>query len=54
LTKILEMPRRCGDLGTIHLPGDSNKDCKVDFKDFAGLADKWLGCSDPNEDRCDK
>jgi hypothetical protein len=54
LTKILEMPTKCGDLGTIYLPGDSNKDCKVDFKDFAGFADKWLGCSDPNEDRCDK
>jgi hypothetical protein len=49
LTKILEMPRQCGDLGTIYLPGDSNKDCKVDFKDFAGFADKWLQFTDPNQ-----
>ena len=49
LTKILEMPRRCGDLGTIYLPGDSNKDCKIDFKDFAGFADKWLQFTDPNQ-----
>ena len=54
LTKILEMPRRCGDLGTIYLPSDSNKDCKVDFKDFAEFADEWLGCTDPNEGECNK
>jgi hypothetical protein len=49
LAKILQMPRRCGDLGTIYLPGDVNKDCKVDFKDFAEFADEWLGSTDPNE-----
>jgi hypothetical protein len=54
LTKILEMPAKCGDLGTIYLQGDSNKDCKVDFKDFAGLADEWLGSTDPNEGECNR
>ena len=54
LTKILEMPRRCGDLGTIYLPGDSNKDCKVDFKDFAEFANQWLGSTDPNDGGCNK
>lgn len=54
LVKTLEMPRRCGDLGTIYLPGDLNKDCKVDLKDFAEFTDKWLGCTDPNEGECNK
>jgi len=54
LVKILEMPMRCGDLGTIYLPNDSNKDCKVDFKDFAEFADEWLRCTDPNEGECNK
>ncbi len=49
LTKILEMPQQCGDLGTLYLPGDYNKDCKEDFKDFADFADKWLESTDPNE-----
>jgi hypothetical protein len=49
LLKILEMPRLCGDLGTLYLPGDFNKDCKEDFKDFTEFADKWLESTDPNE-----
>ena len=48
LLQILEMPRRCGHLGTMYLPGDLNKDCKVDFKDFAQFADKWLQSTQPN------
>jgi hypothetical protein len=48
LVKILEMPRRCGDLGTIYLTGDMNKDCRVTLADFGELAEKWLGCTDPN------
>lgn len=47
LVKILEMPRRCGDLGTLFLPGDSNKDCRQNFTDFADFADKWLQSTDP-------
>ncbi len=50
LMKVLEMPQRCGDLGTLYLPGDLNKDCKVDFTDFVELADKWLESTDPNQD----
>jgi len=47
LAKILEMPYVCGHLGTIHLPGDFNKDCTENFKDFADFADKWLQSTDP-------
>lgn len=54
LVKILEMPRRCGDLGTIYHPNDLNKDCRANFVDFGELADKWLECTDPNEGKCDE
>jgi hypothetical protein len=47
LYKVLEMPRRCGHLGTIYLPGDSNRDCKENLKDFAGFAEHWLESTDP-------
>jgi len=50
LLKILEMPRQCGDLGTQYLPGDSNKDCREDFADFADFAEKWLQSTDPKGD----
>jgi len=49
LLEILEMPQQCGDLGTMYLPGDLNKDCKVNFADFAGFADRWLDSTDPND-----
>jgi hypothetical protein len=49
LAKILEMPRKCGDLGINYLLGDYNKDCKEDFKDFADFANNWLKSTDPNE-----
>jgi len=48
LAKILEMPRRCGDLGTIFAPADLNQDCKIDLADLAKLAQKWLDCTEPN------
>lgn len=48
LMKILEMPRRCGDLGTVYLPADVNKDCRENLSDFAEFADKWLQSTDPN------
>lgn len=54
LAKILEMPRHCGDLGTIYLPGDLNEDCSENFKDIAEVADRWLECTDPGRDECDK
>ena len=49
LATILEIPRRCGDLGTLFLPGDLNKDCKEDFRDVAQFGQKWLESTDPNE-----
>jgi hypothetical protein len=52
LAKILEMPRNCGHLGTMYLPADVDRDCKVSLADIAELADKWLECTDPNEDGC--
>jgi hypothetical protein len=54
LLRILEMPRRCGDLGTIYLPGDLNEDCSENFKDIAEVANRWLECTDPDGDECDK
>ena len=54
LVKILEMPRHCGDLGTIYLPGDLNEDCSENFKDIAEVANRWLECTDPGRDECDK
>ena len=53
LLKALEMPRQCGHLGTIYLPGDHNRDCKENLADFAEFADKWLRCTDPNDGQCD-
>jgi len=50
LLKVLEMPQRCGDLGTMYLPGDLNEDCKADLADFGEFADKWLGSTEPNQD----
>ncbi len=49
LVKVLEIPQRCGDLGTIYLPSDLDEDCKVDFADFADFADRWLQSTDPND-----
>lgn len=34
------------------LQGDINKDCKVDFIDFAKFAGNWLRCNDPLEPAC--
>ncbi|MCK4294153.1 MAG: hypothetical protein KAY65_13220, partial [Planctomycetes bacterium] len=48
LAEILEMPQRCGDLGTAYLPGDLNRDCKEDFKDLGNFGDKWLGSTEPH------
>jgi hypothetical protein len=50
LGQILEMPLRCGHLGTVYLPGDYNRDCVENFKDFSDFAQKWLQSTDPAED----
>ena len=47
-------PRFCGDDGTVYSIGDINKDCYVDFMDFAELAKNWTQCSDPNITECDQ
>ena len=46
LVKILEMPRRCGDLGTIFSPADINRNCRVDLDDLTGLIEQWLEHTD--------
>jgi len=45
-------PEECGDPGTSYLSADINKDCKVDFKDFAEFAATWLQCTEPNSLNC--
>ena len=49
LVMILEMPRRCGDLGTIYLPTDVNRDCKVDSADFLEFVERWLQDAEPDQ-----
>jgi hypothetical protein len=46
LAKILEMPQRCGDLGTLFSPADANKDCQVDLDDLTELIEQWLKYSE--------
>jgi hypothetical protein len=45
-------PQFCGDNNTVYLSADINKDCKVDFKDFASLALTWTECTDPQNPAC--
>lgn len=45
-------PKNCGDPGTQYASGDINKDCKVDFLDFAEFANSWLTCTNPNQANC--
>jgi hypothetical protein len=47
-----ESPQECGDEGTVYLPGDVNKDCKVDFIDLAYMGSSWLVCTDPQTPDC--
>jgi hypothetical protein len=49
LVKILEMPRRCGDLGTVYWPADLNRDCRIDSDDFALFTEQWLQHIDSNQ-----
>lgn len=41
---------KCGDWG--YPAGDINKDCKVDFIDFALMATSWLECTEPGNPNC--
>jgi hypothetical protein len=49
LVKILEMPRKCGDLGTVYWPADLNRDCRVDSDDFTLFTEQWLQNIDSNQ-----
>jgi hypothetical protein len=40
------------DLHGVFAPGDINKDCSVNFVDFAILAADWLKCSNPDLPEC--
>jgi len=42
LVQALEMPSRCGDLGTEFLAGDLNEDCQVSLADVGKLTGRWL------------
>jgi hypothetical protein len=45
-------PAYCGAEGTIYLDGDINKDCKIDFVDFALMATGWMDCTTPEDENC--
>lgn len=49
---IPEIPQRCGDPGTEYAPQDLNKDCYVNFADFAEFAQGWLICTNPQDQSC--
>jgi hypothetical protein len=42
----------CGDDDHPYPEGDANKDCSVDFRDFAEIGDYWLDCTDPLDANC--
>ena len=48
LLKTLEMPQRCGDLGTIYLPVDVNHDCQVNLDDLLEFFEQWLEQTESN------
>jgi hypothetical protein len=43
---------QCGDYESALVPGDINKDCRVDFLDCAVLGQKWMLCDDPAQAQC--
>ncbi|MFH1614039.1 MAG: hypothetical protein ABIG61_03005 [Planctomycetota bacterium] len=47
-------PPTCAELIGLgyQLRGDIDEDCRVGFSDFAGLADMWMQCDDPNDPNC--
>jgi hypothetical protein len=44
--------QECGDIASVYPVNDLNKDCYVNFSDFAALADGWLTCNDPANSNC--
>jgi len=52
---VYKLPATCQEVWMSPFTGDKadvNKDCKVDFKDFAELAEDWSLCYDPDTDNC--
>jgi len=49
LRAILEMPRQCGDLGTLYAPRDINRDCQVDIRDLDTFLKGWLKSAGPHD-----
>ena len=43
---------RCGDALYPYPTGDFNKDCVVDYYDFAQFSLAWLQCNDPQNEEC--
>jgi hypothetical protein len=52
--EFLGYPETCLDVWEFGLGdlGDINKDCRVDFQDFAQLALNWLECNNPGDSNC--
>jgi hypothetical protein len=54
---IISEPFNCQDVYSRHLElsGDINKDCYIDFMDFAEFAEQWMSyCMNPQDADCDK
>ena len=59
-------PKYCGDAGTDYYASDLDRDCDVDFYDYADFSDGWVGdfndladfalewleCTDPCDPYC--
>ncbi len=47
-------PRNCVDLNYrgYGIPEDIDRDCDVDFRDFAAVALNWTSCNEPNKPGC--
>lgn len=50
----LTVPTTCGSPGTVYLPTDVDKNCRVDFRDFALIAANYLKCTNPQDPNCDQ
>lgn len=47
-------PQNCLDVWAydVGMEADLNRDCRVDFKDFAAFTNYWLQCNDPCDPNC--
>ncbi len=53
LGQVLKIVNTDCSVGQAHvIPGDINKDCKIDYRDFAALAAHWLECTEGPEIDC--